>query len=399
MKRVVIVSARRTPFGRFHGPLAGYSAADLAVAAGTAALQGIDPAQVDQVLLGNVLSAGQGMNIARQVAVRLGLPIETPAMTINAMCGSGMHSALLAVQAIRCGEARTVLAGGTESMSQSPLLVPRPRKGQLPDFTNITDSLQKDGLVDTFDDRHMGEQAEDLAEAFGISREEQDAFAERSQRLYGLARSAGLFDREVTPLPELSADQHPRPDVTRADLALLKPVFRDQGTVTAGNSSGLNDGASLLLLADRDFALAQGWPILAEWVTGIAVGCDPGEMGLGPVHAVRALLKRTGRSWSEIDTLEINEAFAAQTLACLRQLDLSFDGRSPGPDVETPGGKRIRFNSSGGAIAMGHPLGTSGARLLTHLSWRIAAGRSQGAIGSLCVGGGMGIAALLVSGD
>ena len=397
MPRVVIVSAKRTPFGRFRGALAGYAPADLAAVAGNAVLQGFDRSLIDQVILGNVLSAGHGMNIARQVAVKLELPVRTPAFTVNMMCGSGMQSALLAANAIRAGEARAVLAGGTESMSQSPLLISRPAKGQSPNLATAVDSMQRDGLVDSFSNRHMGEQAEELALAFGVSRDEQDAFAERSQRLFSVAMNSDEFAVEVVPVGNVVADQHPRPEMTLATLAQLQPAFQADGTVTGGNASGINDGAGILLLAERDYAMGQGWPVLAEWIDGVIVGCDPARMGLGPVHAIRSLLKRTNREWSDVDTLEINEAFAAQTLACLREMHLSPGLSAVSKQLKMPSGHVMDFNSEGGAIAIGHPLAASGARLLTHLAWKIARGGSRSAIGSLCIGGGMGIAAMLAA--
>ncbi len=397
MKRIVIVSAKRTPFGKFLGALSEISPVELALAAGNAALEGIDRTMVDQVILGNVLGAGQGMNIARQVGVKLGLPITTPASTVNMMCGSGMQTALQAVTAIRAGEAQVVLTGGTESMSQSPLLLQRPGKKQSPDFNTIRDSMKQDGLVDSFSDRNMGDQAEDLASEFRFSREEQDAFAQRSQQLFGEAQSRGKYDDEVVAVGELNSDQHPRPEMTREQLSELKTVFQDDGTVTAGNASGINDGAAMMLIAERDFALRQGWPILAEWIDGVVVGCDPERMGLGPVHAISALLKRTSLAWGDIDTLEINEAFAVQTLSCLKELDLSLDLTGVDSQIKTSNGHAIDFNSEGGAIAIGHPLAVSGARLLCHLVWKIAHGKSQRAIGSLCIGGGMGIAAMLAA--
>ena len=390
----MIVSAKRTPFGRFRGALAEFSPVDLAVIAGDATLNGIDRTLIDQVILGNVLSAGHGMNVSRQIAVKLCLSIETPATTVNMMCGSGMQSALMAVTAIRAGEANAVLAGGTESMSQSPLLTARPAKGVRPDFEANIDSIQRDGLVDSFDNRHMGVQAEELAAEFEISRERQDAFAERSQHLYGVAQARGDFADEIVAVGKLTADQHPRPLVTMAELVQLPTAFQpagDAGTVTAGNASGINDGAAILLLADLEFAKANGWPILAEWIDGVVVGCDPFRMGLGPVKAIGTLLHRTKRNITSIDALEINEAFAAQTLACLKELHLSLDGVK----VQTIDGHAIHLNSEGGAIAIGHPLAASGARLLTHLAWKIARGNSVSTIGSLCIGGGMGIAAML----
>ena len=400
MKRVVIVSAKRTPFGRFRGALAEFSPVELAVIAGNAALAGIDRTLVDQVILGNVLAAGHGMNVARQVAIKLGLPVETSASTVNMMCGSGMQSALMAVSAIRAGEAKAVLAGGTESMSQSSLLMARPAKGQLPDSAGAVDSLLRDGLIDSFSNRHMGEQAEELATGFELSRETQDAFAARSQHLFGAALARGDFADELVTAGKLPADQHPRPDVTMAELALLQPVFQKPettGTVTAGNASGINDGAAVLLLAEQEFAESNGWPILAEWIDGVVVGCDPARMGLGPVHAITTLMQRAKRDWAGIDTLEINEAFAAQALACLKALRLSLDVSAEDTAVRTVDGHLIAFNREGGAIAIGHPLAASGARLLTHLAWNIARSKSHSAIGALCIGGGMGIAALLTA--
>lgn len=399
MNKIVIVAAKRTPFGRFHGGLSKFSPIDLAVAAGRAALERIDPALIDQVILGNVLAAGHGMNIARQVAVQLQLPVSTPAMTVNMMCGSGLQTVMLGVNAIRAGDANVVLAGGTESMTQSHLLVKRPGKREDPDFDEVIDTMQQDGLIDSFDDLHMGAQAEQLATEFAILREQQDRFAWRSQHLYETARQAGKYADELVPAGDLIADEHPRADVTFETLGELTPVFRKDGTVTAGNSSGINDGAAMLLLADREFATSNNWPILAEWVNGVTVGCEPVRMGLGPVHAISELMKRTARTWTDIDTLEINEAFAAQTLSCLKQMELEWPS-SPGQrQIATPAGNSIDFNSEGGAIALGHPLAVSGARLLCHLAWKIQHGDSRSAVASACVGGGMGVAALMKSAD
>lgn len=396
MKRVVIVGAKRTPFGRFRGALADRSPVELGLVAGEAALAGIDRKLIDQVIIGNVFAAGHGMNMARQIGVRLGLPLETPATTINQMCGSGMQAALMAVTAIRAGESDVVLVGGTESMSQAGLLVNRPSKRESPDLSTAVDTLQRDGLLDSFSDRHMGEQAESLAGSFNISREHQDALALRSQRLYERARLGGLLNDELAVTEGLSGDQHPRPETSLTDLADLRTAFRDCGTVTAGNSSGVNDGAAMIVLAEWEVALREGWPILAEWVDGVVVGCDPEKMGLGPVHAIRRLFIRTGRGWSDIGHLEINEAFAAQVLACLQALELSLEtGSESATDVITADGHAIRFNAEGGAIAIGHPLAVSGARLLVHLAWQLHCRRSKAAVAALCVGGGMGIAAML----
>jgi len=399
MNRVVIVDAKRTPFGRYRGALAALSPVELAVQAAAAMLTRIDRSLVDQVILGNVLSAGQGMNVARQVAIKLELPLRTPAWSVNMMCGSGLQTALAAVTAIRAGEARVVLVGGSESMSQAPLLVARPGKGQTPDATAAVDCMQCDGLIDSFSGRHMGWQAEALATRFQISRSTQDAFAYRSQQLFAAAQTAGLLEDELVAVAALDADQHPRPTISRDDLAALQPVFDPAGCVTAGNASGVNDGAAVALLAEREFALSQGWPVLAQWVDGVVVGVDPQQMGLGPVPAIETLLQRTRRRWEAIDTLEINEAFAAQSLACLDELGLALDVSKVNKHARLPDGHRLEFNSEGGAIAVGHPLAASGGRLLGHLAWKIARGQSRCAIGALCIGGGMGIAVLLAAAD
>ena len=371
MNEVCIVAARRTPFGRFLGSLSRMSSVELAGHAGAAALEGLDRSQVDQVTVGNILSAGSGMNIARQIGVNLGLPIATPAFTVNMMCASGMQAIALAAQAIRVGDARCVLCGGTESMSNAPHLLPRSRAGIKLGDGELIDSLLCDGLVDAFDHRHMAFTAEALAEKFGITRLEQDVFARKSQQRYASATENGVFADELVPHDRLAADEHPRSDTTDVSLAELKPAFDPAGTITAGNASGLNDGAAMLVLADRKFAEAKDWPIMAVVDATATVGCDPKEMGLGPVHAIRKLV---GESWNRFDAIEINEAFAAQVLACLHELKLDAG----------------EINPNGGAIAVGHPIGASGARLVGHLAWRIRRGEIGTGLASLCVGGGMG---------
>lgn len=376
MREVCIVSARRTPFGRFLGSLSRLTAVDLACHAGEPALEGIDRSRVDQVIIGNILAAGQGMNMARQVGIRLGIPVSTPAFTVNMMCASGMQAILLGMQAIRSGDANVVLCGGSESMSQAPHLVPRSRTGLKLGDGKLVDSILRDGLVDSFDNRHMALTAEALAHEYAIQREEQDAFALSSQERTACAVDGGIFADELAPLEPLDRDEHPRPDTTAESLASLSPAFDPEGTVTAGNASGINDGSALLILADRETATAQGWPILCLVSNSASVGCEPSKMGLGPVHAIRSLLHKSGQTLSEFDQIEINEAFAAQVLACLRELDLPPE----------------KVNPHGGAIALGHPIGASGARLVTHLAHRIAGGGLTRALASLCVGGGMGVA-------
>ena len=385
MARIAIVAARRTPQGRFLGSLARLSAVDLAVAAGQAALTDLpDPelaTSVDLTIVGNVLSAGAGMNVARQVAVKLGLPIEGTAFSVNMMCASGMKAIALGCQAIESGAARMVLCGGTESMSQAPHLLPRSRMGFKLGDAKLVDSLLIDGLVDAFDHQHMGLSADRLAREFSLSRTDQDAFAAKSQRLYAEAKAAERFANEIVPVAGLTADEHPRADTTVESLAKLAPAFDPGGTVTAGNASGINDGAAIVVLCDAEFAASRGIKPLAMIEDYAEAGCDPARMGLGPVHATRKLLERSRRKLADFDTIEINEAFAAQTLACMRELRIDPDGD--------------QVNIDGGAIAVGHPIGASGARLIVHLANRIATGLSDQALASLCVGGGMGIATRL----
>ena len=377
MTEIVIVSARRTPFGRFLGSLADFSAVDLACVAGEATLQNLDRTKVDSIILGNVLGAGQGMNIARQVSVRLGLPLQIHSYTVNMMCASGLQALLLASQAIRAGDAKAILCGGTESMSNAPYLLPKARRGHKLGDGILVDSVLCDGLIDSFDHDHMGRSAETLASEFQISREEQDQFSVRSQERCAVAIKQHVFDEELAPVGDFKQDEHPRVDTTIEKLAKLKPAFLSTGTVTAGNASGMNDGAALLVVADRQFAMAQGWPILASLAAGTVQGCDPKRMGLGPVHAIRKLCANENWNLSRFEAIEINEAFAVQTLACQRALNID-------PAL---------LNRNGGAIALGHPIGASGARLAVHLAHQIGTKRIESGLASLCVGGGMGIAA------
>ena len=377
---IFIVAARRTPQGKLAGALANYSATDLAVAAGQAALTGLDPAQIDSVILGNVIGAGQGMNIARQVGLRLGLPVAVPAFTVNMMCASGLQAVALAVQAIQAGQSHAVLCGGTESMSNAPYLLERARAGYRLGDGKLVDALLRDGLVDPLSREHMSGGVERLAAEYQIMRADQDVFALRSQQRYFAASEAGRFKAELIALPELDRDEHPRADTKLEKLATLKTVFSAAGTITAGNASGINDGAALLVVCDRATARQHNWQPLARIVGTAVVGCEPERMGLGPVHAIRKLCDRQAGRVEDFDTIEINEAFAAQTLACLKELNLTGDER---------------VNPDGGAIAVGHPIGASGARLVVHLAHRLAAGQTQRGLGALCVGGGMGIAIAL----
>lgn len=376
---VVIVAAKRTVQGRFLGKLSSLTAVDLAVAAGEATLAGIDRGVIDQVILGNVLSAGQGMNIARQVALRLGLPQVTPAFTVNMMCASGMQAVTLAAQAIRAGEANVVLCGGTESMSNAPYLLQRARTGYKFGDGKLIDSMLRDGLVDAISDEPMAQTAERLAREYSLSRESQDQFAAQSQQRYQAAAQTGAFAKEIVMLAGLEQDEHPRADTTVASLAKLRPSFDLQGSVTAGNASGINDGAALLLVCSASVAEKQGWQPLAKIKSSASIGCDPTRMGLGPVFATRKLCEQTGTRLEDLQSIELNEAFAAQSLACLHDLSLAaYDAR---------------INPWGGAIALGHPIGASGARLLVSLAHRLSA--KQLGLATLCVGGGMGRAVLI----
>jgi len=379
MSRIYIVAAKRTPQGRFMGALAKRSAVDLAVAAAQAALKDIGAAKIDHVIFGNVLSAGRGMNIARQIAVKAGVPLEQTAFTVNMMCASGMQAVILAAQAITAGEARVVLCGGTESMSNAPYLLERARGGYKLGDGVLVDTLLRDGLVDSFDNEHMGLLTERLAEQYKIGRAAQDQFAAQSQAKYGQAHGKGLFAGELAVLPELDRDEHPRSDVTMEQLATLKPAFKKDGTVTAGNASGINDGAAMLVVCDEKSAAENGWKPLAQMYGWASAGCDPKMMGLGPVYAVRKLCKRLGVGVEAFDTVELNEAFAVQSLACMQELKLD----------------ETRVNPEGGAIALGHPIGASGARILVHLAHRVSQGLTRNGLATLCVGGGMGSAVAL----
>ncbi len=379
---ICIVGARRTPQGRFLGSLKKLSAVRLAVAASKAALDNIEPQQIDRVIVGNVLSAGLGMNMARQIGIGLGIPQDRPALTVNMMCASGMQAVILAAQSILVGESRVVLCGGTESMSSAPYLLDRARTGLRLGDSVLIDSVLRDGLVDTFSDEHMGLSADRLAADYQIDRAAQDAFALASQQKAAKAQKDGRFDAELVALPELGHDEHPRPDSSLDQLATLRPAFTSNGTVTPGNASGINDGAAMLVLCDAETASVNGWKPLARLQAYATVGCDPQRMGLGPVHATRRLCERHNLALDDFDAIEINEAFAAQALACLKEFQLD--------------GERVNIN--GGAIALGHPIGASGARLLVHLAHQIAQGQATQTLATLCVGGGMGSAAVLSNG-
>ena len=387
---VVIVAARRTAIGNFGGSLQSFSAAQLGahLIRGLIAETGLEPARVSEVILGQVLTAGCGQNPARIAALQGGLPQSVPATTVNQVCGSGLKALELAFNALHADPDAIILTGGQESMSQSPYLDKSSRWGAKMGHQQLVDSMIQDGLWDAFHDYHMGTTAENLANRYQISRAEQDAFALNSQHKCRDALATGRFDAEILPFPIpqkkgepllFKTDEYPRPDTDAATLAKLKPCFSKDGSVTAGSSSGVNDGAALMMLMRASRATELGLTALAT-VRGFAnVGCDPATMGLGPAFAVPELLRRQGLKLADIDLFELNEAFAAQSLAVIKEL-----GADP-----------ARVNVNGGALALGHPIGASGARIAVSLLHEMHRRGSRLGVASLCVGGGMGIAMLL----
>ncbi|BAP89401.1 acetyl-CoA acetyltransferase [Burkholderiales bacterium GJ-E10] len=396
MTEIVILSAVRTPIGKFGGSLARHAAVDLGAIVVREALARarIAPDAVDEVILGQVLTAGAGQNPARQAAVRAGVPVQVPAMTVNQVCGSGLRAVMLAAQAVANGDARVVVAGGQESMSRAPHLLAGARDGIRMGDATLLDSMIRDGLWDAFDDVHMGITAENVAREHGISRAMQDEFAAASQRKAAAAQQAGRFRDEIVavPLPQkkgepvvpFAEDETIRPATTTETLARLRPAFDPDGTVTAGNASGINDGAAAVVVTTAEYAREIGAPVLARIAGFAAAGVEPRVMGMGPVPAVRRALAKTGWRAQDLDLLEINEAFAAQACAVNREMDWD----------------PARVNVNGGAIALGHPIGASGCRILVTLLHEMARqnatrGVTRGAqrgLASLCVGGGMGVA-------
>lgn len=390
MKEAVIVAAVRTAIGSFGGSLKDLSAVDLGVAVVKGALDkiGLAPEAVDELILGNVLGAGLGQNVARQVALKAGLPVTSSAMTINKVCGSGLKAVQLAAQAIRLGDADIVIAGGTESMSQAPYVLPDQRWGSRLGNTQMVDTLLKDGLTDAFDQTHMGITAENVAEQYQISRETQDAFALRSQEKALAAIAAGRFKDEIIPLtiPQrrgepiiFDQDEHPRANLTMESLSKLRPAFKTDGTVTAGNASGINDGAAVVVVMSRDKAEELGLSILASIAAYANAGLDPKLMGCGPIAASQKALDKAGWTVADLDLVEGNEAFAAQACAVNQALGIN-------PDI---------VNVNGGAIALGHPIGASGARVLVTLLHEMEKRDAKRGLATLCIGGGMGTALLV----
>ncbi len=386
---IVLAAPVRTPIGKFGGILSPLTAADLGTFAAQAALSraGLDPSHVDQVIFGHGRQAGGGPNTARQISYRAGVPVDRPAFTVNQACGSGLQAILSAARTIQLGEARVILAGGTESMSNTPYLLTRARDGYRLGHGEITDGMYKDGFNDPLSGLVMGETAEELAEESGIDREASDRWALGSQNRSERARAEGRYQGEIAPVKvagrkgevTVEADEHPRDGVTYESLAKLAPVFRKGGRVTAGNASGITDGAAAIVVASRQAACDLGLPIVARLAGWSVVGVDPRIMGIGPVPAIRQLLPKVGLSPSDIEEVELNEAFACQVLACLK--DLEFD-----PEIVNP---------DGGAISLGHPIGATGARIVVTLLHGMAKRNRRRGIATLCISGGMGIAALL----
>ncbi len=386
---LVLAAPVRTPIGKFGGALASLSAADLGTAAARAALEraGLDPARVDQVIFGHARQAGGGPNTARQIAHRAGVPVDRPAFTVNQACASGLQAVLSAARTILTGEARVVLAGGTESMSNTPYLLPRARWGYRLGHAEIVDGMYRDGFNCPLSELVMGETAEELAAEIGIGRAASDAYALESQLRCERARAEGRFESEIVPVKvkgrkgevTVDKDEHPRDGATLASLAKLPTVFREGGAVTAGNASGITDGAAAIVVASRAAANELGLPVVARLVGWEVVGVEPRIMGIGPVPAVRRLLEKAALDAGAIDEVELNEAFACQVLACNREL--GFDA--------------ARLNPDGGAIALGHPIGATGARILVTLLHGLERRGGERGIATLCVSGGMGVAALV----
>lgn len=389
MKEVVILGACRTAIGKFGGSLAKVPAARLGEVVISEAVKraGIKPEDVDEVLMGCILSAGLGQNVARQSAMAAGIPESVPATTINNVCGSGLKAVTLAAALIQSGEAEVVVAGGTENMSAAPYLLDKAREGYRMGDGTLIDSMIKDGLWDVFGDYHMGITAENVAEKFGISREEQDAYALESQLKTERAQNEGKFKDEIVAVHikerrneyDFEVDEYPRHGATMEGMQKLRPAFKKDGTVTAANASGINDGAAAMVIMSKEKAQELNLKPMATLRAGASVGLDPAYMGMGPYHATKKILEKTNLNLDDIDLIEFNEAFAAQSLAVLKELQADP--------------KKVNVN--GGAIALGHPVGASGARVLVTLLHEMKKRDLKRGLASLCIGGGMGIAAMV----
>jgi acetyl-CoA C-acetyltransferase len=386
-ENIVIVAAARTAVGSFGGSLASLSAAELGATVIKALLEraGVAPEQVDEVILGQVLTAAVGMNPARQATLKAGLPEKVPAMTINKVCGSGLKAVHLAMQAVACGDAEIVIAGGEESMSQAPHALPKSREGQRMGDWKLVDTMILDGLWDIFNQYHMGKTAENIARKYGFERDEQDAFAAASQQKTEAAQKAGRFKDEIVPvmIPQrkgdpiaFTEDEFPRHGTTKEGLAKLKPAFDKEGSVTAGNASGINDGAAAVMVMTESKAKALGLKPMARIVAFASAGVDPAIMGTGPIPASTKCLEKAGWRAADLDLVEANEAFAAQAMSVDKEM---------GWDPE-------KVNVNGGAIAIGHPIGASGARVLVTLLYEMQRRDAKRGLATLCIGGGQGVA-------
>jgi len=389
LREAVIVSAARTAIGSFGGTLSTVPAHELGAAVIRAVLDraGVKPEMVDEVLMGQILTAAQGQNPARQAALKAGIPVSTPATSVNKVCGSGLKTVALAAQAIMLGDADIVVAGGQENMSLAPYALPQARYGYRMGHGQLVDTMIKDGLWCAFEDCHMGITAENIAEQYGISREEQDEFALSSQAKAEAAVKAGRFKDEIVPVTVQSrkseivfdTDEFPRFGTTLEALAKLRPAFKKDGTVTAGNASGINDGAAAVLVMSADKAKELGLTPMAVIRSYASAGVEPRIMGMGPVPATRKALARAGLTLDQIDLIEANEAFAAQALGVARELQFDF----------------AKVNVNGGAIALGHPVGASGTRILVTLLHEMQKRQSRYGLATLCIGGGQGIAMIV----
>ncbi|MDW5299957.1 MAG: acetyl-CoA C-acetyltransferase [Sedimentibacter sp.] len=390
MKKAVIVSAARTPIGSFGGTLSPLSAVDLGVVAAKEAIKraGIEPSMIEEVYFGNVLGAGLGQNVSRQISIGVGVPVEIPALTINMVCGSGLRAVSMAAQFIESDQCDIILCGGTESMTNAPYLLPKTRWGQRMGDGKIVDYMVYDGLTDVFNQYHMGITAENIAEQYGITREEQDRIAVQSQNRAEEAQKSGRFADEIVPvvIPQkkgdpviIDQDEFPRHGSTLDKMAKLKPAFRKDGTVTAGNASGINDGAAAFIVMSKEKADELGIKYLCEVIAYGSAGVDPSVMGLGPIPATLKTLSKAGWTIDDLDLIEANEAFASQTIAVTRDLGL----------------KEEITNVNSGAIALGHPIGASGARILVSLIYEMQKRDSKKGLATLCIGGGMGTSMLI----
>ncbi|MEB8418505.1 acetyl-CoA C-acetyltransferase [Enterococcus casseliflavus] len=390
MIEVVIVSAVRTPIGNFGGMFKNTSAVELGSVILKESLKKIslNPKEIDEVILGNVLGAGLGQNVARQVSIKAGIPKEVPAFTINKVCGSGLKSLVLAAQSIALGDNEIVVAGGTENMSQAPYLLPNMRFGKKMGNCTVIDSVLSDGLMDAFDDIHMGITAENIAEKYKLTREEQDQLALNSQKRAKEAIINHKFDEEIIPVKikqrngkeiTVSQDEFPRFDTSKEKLSNLKSSFKELGTVTAGNSSGINDGAAILILMSKEKADSLGIKPLATIISYASCGVDPKIMGTGPIFSTKKALEKANVSIKDIDLIESNEAFAAQALSVIKNLGLDMD----------------IVNVNGGAIALGHPIGASGSRIMVSLVHEMVKRKSKLGLATLCIGGGQGISMII----